>query len=91
MAAANRRRFLHLDIAWMLAVALVLVLLDALSYELFFILSLIGFLIITELMTPVRISPAWRRRVRWVVFAGLVGFAYIVVRQVLAILSVEVF
>ena len=71
----------------MLVCVLALALLDALSLELFFVLSLIGFLIVTELTAPLNVSPAWRRRLRWVIVAGLIGFGIIVVRRILEILS----
>ncbi len=84
-------RFVHGQIAWMLATAMVLVLLGSLSYELFFVVSLLGFLIVTELTAPIVITPAWRRRLRWIIALGLLGFAYVVVRRILEILPPEVF
>ncbi|ESP90024.1 hypothetical protein [Candidatus Halobonum tyrrellensis] len=86
MAITRRRRFVHAHVAWMLASALVLVLLDSLTYELFFVVSLIGFLVVVELTAPFRVTPRWRRRLKWVVLLGLAGFAYIVVRRILALL-----
>jgi hypothetical protein len=91
MALTKRRRFIHANVAWMLAAALVLVLLDSLNYELFFMISFIGFLVVVELTAPVRITPVWRRRIRWFLLLGLVGFAYLVVQRVLAILPPGVF
>lgn len=91
MAITKRQRFVHATLAWMLAAALVLVLLDSLSYELFFIVSLVGFLVVTELTAPVRITPVWRRRIRWFILLGFVGFAYLVFQRVLAILPPGVF
>jgi hypothetical protein len=73
----------------MLVTALVLALLDSLSYELFFVVSLIGFLVVTELTEPFQITPRWRRRIRWLIPPALLGFAYIVVRRILAILPDE--
>jgi hypothetical protein len=70
----------------MLGTATVLVLLDGLSPELFFVVSLIGFLVVTELTAPFAITPAWRRRLRWIIAIGLVVFGYIVIRRILAIL-----
>jgi hypothetical protein len=70
----------------MLAAALVLALLDSLSYELFFVVSLIGFLVVTELTEPFQLTPRWRRRIRWLIPPALLGFAYIVVRRILSIL-----
>ena len=87
MPTHRRQRFVHAQLAWMIACVLGLALLDALSLELFFVLSLIGFLIVTELTAPLNVSPVWRRRLRWVILAGLIGFAVIVVRRILDILS----
>lgn len=81
---------MHGQIAWMIATVLVLTLLNALSYELVFVLSLIGFLIITELTAPFNVTPTWRRRLRWLILLGLAGFAVIVVRRILDILPPEV-
>ena len=74
----------------MIATVLVLTLLNALSYELVFVLSLIGFLVITELTAPFNVTPTWRRRLRWLILLGLAGFAAIVVRRILEILPPEV-
>lgn len=71
----------------MLAGTVALAALDSLSLELFFVLSLLGFLIVTELTAPVRVTPTWRRRLRWFVALGLAAFGYVVVRRVLAILN----
>lgn len=70
----------------MAAALLALALLDAVTYELFFVVSLIGFLVVTELTAPFQVTPAWRRRLRWIIAVGLVVFAYIVVKRILAIL-----
>lgn len=90
MVVTKRRRFVHLHLAWMLSAALVLALLDSLTYELFFVTSLIGFLLVVELTAPFRVTPAWRRRLKWITLLGLAGFAYVVVRRVLEILLPEV-
>lgn len=90
MATQRRIRFIHGQIAWMLAMLLLLVLLRSLSYELFFVLSLIGLLIVTELTAPFSVTPEWRARLKWLLLIGLIGFAYIVVRRILEILPPEV-
>lgn len=86
MATARRTRFIYGNIAWMSAGALGLVLLNALELELFFVVSLIGFLVVTELTAPFSVTPAWRRRLRWLIGVGLLVFGYIVIRRILAIL-----
>jgi hypothetical protein len=79
-------RFVHGQVAWMVATVLVLAVLGSLSYELFFVVSLLGFLIVTELTAPISITPTWRRRLRWIILLGLAGFTYVVVRRILEIL-----
>ncbi|RJT05236.1 hypothetical protein [Halococcus sp. IIIV-5B] len=86
MATQRRQRFVYGQTAWMLATVICLSLLGALSLELFFVLSLIGFLVVVELTAPFAVTPRWRSRLRWVILAGLVVFAYVVIRRVLAIL-----
>jgi hypothetical protein len=86
MATRRRQQFVIGTLAWQLAAVLGLVLLGALSYELFFVLSLIGFLVVIELTAPLNVRPMWRRRLKWLIAAGLLVFAYIVIRRVLAIL-----
>lgn len=75
----------------MLATMLLLALLGAFSLELFFVVSLIGFLVVTELTAPFAVQPRWRRRLKWFILLGLVGFAYIVIRRILSILPPGVF
>ena len=90
MSTRRRARFVHGQFAWMLATALVLATLGSLSLELFFVCSLIGLLIVTELTAPVNVTPAWRKRLRWIIALGLVGFGVVVVRRILEILPPEV-
>jgi hypothetical protein len=86
MATNKKFKFIHAQIAWMLGCLLLLTLLASLTYELFFVVSLIGLLVIIELTAPFRITPVWRKRL-WVIIAlGLVVFGAIVVRRILAIL-----
>lgn len=83
----NRRlRFVHALVGWMLAALVVLATLDALRYELFVVVSLVGLLVVLELTAPVAATPRWRARLRWLVAAGLFVFAVVVVRRVLALL-----
>lgn len=86
MATRRRNRFIHAQTAWMLGTALALSLLGSLSYELFFVVSLIGFLVIVELTAPFNVTPRWRARLKWLIVAGLVLFGYVVVKRILAVL-----
>ncbi|ADJ13876.1 hypothetical protein C497_16897 [Halalkalicoccus jeotgali B3] len=70
----------------MLASVLALTLLGTLTVELFFVLSLIGFLVVTELTAPFAVTPQWRTRLKWLIGLGLLVFGAIVVRRIIEIL-----
>lgn len=89
MTTRRRERVIYLQTAWMLVLVLFLALLGG-SLEIFFVASLIGFLALVDLTAPVHVTPAWRRRIRWVIVVGLVYFGYIVLRESLEVLGVEV-
>lgn len=91
MATQRRQRFVYGQTAWMLGAVLVLSLLGALSLELFFVVSLIGFLVMVELTAPFAVTPRWRARLKWIILVGLLGFGYVVVKRILAILPPGVF
>ena len=86
MAIGRRRRFVYGVVAWMLGATVFLTLLGSLELELFFVVSLIGLLVVVELTAPFNVTPRWRRRLIPVIAVGLAGFGYIVVRRILEIL-----
>ena len=86
MATRRRQQFLIGTIAWQLGTILVLALLGSLSRGLRIVVSMIGLLVVTELAAPCAITPAWRRRLLWIIWAGRLGFGYIVIRRILEIL-----
>ena len=86
MTLEKRRRFVYALVAWMVSVILLLTTLDALELELFFVLSLIGLLVVVELTAPFNVTPRWRRRLLPVILLGLAGFSYIVIRRIIEIL-----
>ena len=89
MLTRRRRRFINGQLGWMLAVIVLLSLFDAFSLEMFFLISLIGLLIVTELTAPVNVTPEWQRRLRRVILAGLLVFGYIVIRWIVDIFPWE--
>ncbi|KZN23366.1 hypothetical protein A4G99_15235 [Haladaptatus sp. R4] len=91
MSTRRRQRFVHGQIAWMLVSLLGLAVLHALSLELFFVLSLIGLLVIIEFTAPFNVTPTWRRRLKWFILVGLAIFVVILARHVLAVLPSGVF
>jgi hypothetical protein len=86
MTTRQRQQFIIGHLSWMLSSIFLLSLLQALTLELFFVLSLIGFLIVVELTAPFALTPQWRKRLRWLILVGLLGFGYIVIRRILEIL-----
>jgi dolichyl-phosphate-mannose--protein O-mannosyl transferase len=86
MPVTKRRWFVHAHLAWMITAALVLSLLNSLTYELFFVTSLIGFLIVIQLTAPFRITPPWRRRIRWITMIGLLSLVLILIQRMITIL-----
>lgn len=86
MPTRQRQQFIIGHMAWSVGTILALSLLGALSLELVFVVSLIGFLIIVELTAPFAVTPRWRRRLRWIIAVGLFVFGYIVIQRILAIL-----
>jgi len=82
----RRQQFIVGHLAWTLTALVLLAALGALEYELFFVVSLIGFLVVVELTAPFNVTPTWRRRLRWLIAIGLLVFGYVVVRRILAIL-----
>lgn len=79
-------RFVAANVGWIMAILFVFVLLDTFSYELLFILSFIGFLVITVVTMPYRVMAPWQRRIRWIIFFGIIVFVYIVGERLVGIL-----
>ncbi|SFR73979.1 hypothetical protein SAMN04487947_4045 [Halogeometricum rufum] len=87
MATTRRQRFVNGQIAWMLASILGLTFVGAFTLELFVLVSLIGFMLLTLATAPVNVTPRWRARLKWPIALGLLFFGYLVVRLVAAELS----
>jgi len=86
MRLQRRQRFVFGHLAATCATIVVLAALGSLSLELVFVVSLIAFLVLVELTAPIAVTPRWRSRLKWVIAAGLLVFAYIVVKRILDIL-----
>lgn len=87
MSLRRRQQCIHAQAVWMLSTLVLLLVLGAFSLELFYSLSLIGFLVIVEVTAPIAVTPRWRSRLRWFVIGGVIGFGYIVARRLLVILA----
>jgi hypothetical protein len=69
----------------------VLMLFNVLSFELYFMLCLLGFMAIVHLNGPFVFRPAWRSRANVVIFVGIVVFVLIVMGKVFEILKIRLF
>lgn len=90
MAAGRQYRFISGVLAWMLAGLFVLVATEWFTYELFFVVSLIGVLVVVEFTSPIHVRPPWRKRVRWIILVGIAGFLVVLARRTVAVLPPEV-
>ena len=91
MRVQRRQRFVFGHLTATCATIIVLAALGSLTLELVFVVSLIVFLVLVELTAPVTVTPRWRSRLKWVIAAGLLMFAYLVAKRILAILPPGVF
>jgi len=72
---------------WLTLIAIFMLLAQSIDIEIFFVLSLIGFLVIVELIAPKYVQPGYLRYIRYFIAAGIVIFGMIVVKKVMEILA----
>ncbi|KCZ72803.1 hypothetical protein ANME2D_01238 [Candidatus Methanoperedens nitroreducens] len=88
MASIPRQhRFIYILSAWMLTVLFFLIIGNNLDLEMFFVLNLIGFLVLVEITTPFSFKPEWKQRLKWVVLTGTILFLYIVAKKIIRIIG----
>jgi hypothetical protein len=83
---SSRDLILYGQALWMVVTAALLVAIRMLSFELFYIISFIGLLIMSQLFSPRSSSPRWWLRLRIVIAIGFVVFAYLLTNQSLGYL-----
>ena len=92
-SAGIRMRKQHIAIiafaVWLTLLSLFMLLAQSFNFEIFFVLSLIGFLIIVELIASKYIQPGYMQYIRYILAASIVIFGVIVVQKVLEILGYE--
>lgn len=72
---------------WFTIVSLFMLLSQTIDLQIFFVISLIGFLIIVELITTKYIQPGYLRYLRYLIAAAIVIFGVIVTQKVMDILA----
>ncbi len=73
--------------AWLIIVAFFMILNQALDLEVFFVLSLIGLLVVVVLIDGAFSRPRHMRYLGYLIAAGVALFAYIVAGKILEILA----
>lgn len=73
--------------AWLITIAFFMVLSRTLDLEVFFVLSLIGLLVIAVLIDGAFSRPRYMRHIGYLIAAGVAIFAYIVAQKILEILA----
>jgi hypothetical protein len=87
MTEEKRQIAVAVLVIWLLLVIFFMILARNLSLEIFFVLWLIGLLVIVELIRPSFVKPSYLRYLAYLVSAGILVFAVIVVKKVMEILS----
>jgi hypothetical protein len=72
---------------WIIIVTIFMLLSQIIDFQIFFVISLIGFLIIMELITTKYVQPGYLRYLRYLIAAAIVIFGVIVAQKVMDILA----
>jgi hypothetical protein len=74
-------------IIWLLLVLFFMILARSLNVEIFFVLWLLGLLVIVEFTGPFFVRPPYVRYLKYLITGGIVVFGAIVAQKVMEILS----
>jgi hypothetical protein len=76
--------------AWLTVIIVFMLVAQIFDIGIFFVLSIIGFLIIMKLISPTYIRPGYIRYTRYILAAGIVIFCLFVALKVMEILGLEI-
>jgi hypothetical protein len=74
-------------VAWLFIVIFFMILARSMNLEIFFVLWLIGLLVIVELIDPAFVQPTYIRYLKYLAAAGVLVFGVVVAQKVLEILN----
>jgi hypothetical protein len=72
---------------WLSLVSGIMILMQGIDLEIFFVIGLIGILVIIQLMKQKFVQPSYQRYIRYFIAAGIVIFGLIVAHKVMEILA----
>ena len=87
MAGAKKYHAAAVLAAWLIIVAFFMVLNRTLDLEVFFVLALIGLLVVAVLIDGAFSRPRYMRYLGYLIATGVALFAYIVAQKILEILA----
>jgi len=87
MAGAKKYYAAAVLAVWLIIIAFFMVLSRTLDLEVFFVLALIGLLVVTVLIDGAFSRPRYMRYIGYLIAAGVALFAYIVAQKILEILA----
>lgn len=74
-------------IIWFAVITAFMLLNQALDLEVFFVLALIGLLVVVELIDTATVQPQYLRWIKYVIAVGVLLFGYIVASKVMEIVA----
>jgi hypothetical protein len=74
---------------WLILVSVYMLLSNVFDLQLFFVLCLIGVLVIMQLIEPKYVRPGYLKYIRYLIVVGILIFGAIVVVKVMEILGLE--
>jgi hypothetical protein len=75
---------------WLTLISVFMILAQSINFEIFFVLSLIGLVIIVELIAPKFIQPGYLRYIQFMLAVAIVIFGLIVAQKIMEILGLEI-
>ena len=72
---------------WLILVSVSVLLMQQTDYEIFFVICLMGMLVVLQLMQTIYVQPGYLRYLRYLTAAGIVLFGAIVAKKVMEILA----
>ena len=75
---------------WLIIIALYMLLTNRFDLEFFFVLCLVGGIVILQFIEPEYVKPRYLQYVRLLIAAGIVIFCVIVAQKIMEILGLEI-